>query len=547
MLQFDNVYIGFGKDLEGDSLVKALSFSLSSGEVLAIVGESGSGKSLSVLAMNGLLPGARILGGSITLRLADGNAYQLVDLPSDQRRILLQKHTGYIFQEPMSSLNPLMRCGKQVEERLLHIEDAAERKRLVMHWFEKVRLNEPERIYVSYPHELSGGQRQRVMIAMALIHGPDLIIADEPTTALDASVQLEVISLLHELVKEQGAAMIFISHDLHVVQQIADQILVMFHGRTMEYGSASQIFEDPHSAYTRALLKVKPSFSSKGHYLPTLRDLTDTCDGEMVNKPFLPIPWKDTKSAETKLLELNNITVSYHSSGKSSRILDHISLSLKAGQALGIIGESGSGKSTLVKAVIRLLKAEGSQELRGIPYQNWGKDFTRQVQMIFQDPYASLNPNQKIGDCIAEPMLVNGICKTQKEALERAKHLLELCGLNPQDGSKYPHQFSGGQRQRICIARALAVEPEILLCDESVSALDVSVQAQILNLLKELQLNKGLSILFITHDLNVAAWFCDEIAVLYKGEVVETGTVSQVIHHPRSPYTAKLLRASGIV
>lgn len=546
MLQFDNVYIGFGTDRESDSLVKGLSFKLPEGEILAIVGESGSGKSLSVLSMNGLVPGARIQDGSITLRLNDGVEHDLKALQTAERRELLRKHMGYIFQEPMSALNPLMSCGKQVEERLLHLEDPEQRKKQVISWFEKVKLPDPVRIYQAYPHELSGGQRQRVMIAMALIHRPDLIIADEPTTALDASVQQEVISLLHHLVKEQGASMVFISHDLHVVKQIADQVLVLYNGQTMEYGPASSVFSAPKSAYTMALLKVKPGISAKGYYLPTLRDLTDSQDGVLRSKSFQAVPWQHVPEGKEDILCLDQLSVAYKTDMGRVKIIHDLRLNLKEGSALGIIGESGSGKSTLVKAVIRLLDAEGTLNFKGKSIKDWGKEYPKQVQMIFQDPYASLNPNQRVGESIAEPLLVHRRSTGREDAKLRVDELLQLCGLKPEDAQKYPHQFSGGQRQRICIARALALEPEVLLCDESVSALDVSVQAQILNLLKELQLKKNLSILFITHDLNVAAWFCDEIAVLYKGVLVEAGSVAEVIQSPKSEYTKKLLAAAGM-
>jgi peptide/nickel transport system ATP-binding protein len=535
MITFDQLSIGFPSGKGYVEVVKNLSFTLQRAKVLAIVGESGSGKSVSALSTFGLIPSAHILSGELQLQLQD----QLIDLKqcdSAQLRQLLREHTGFIFQEPLSALNPLMSCGKQVLERL---NGSKKQKDKVLEMFRKVRLPDPERVYDAYPHEISGGQRQRVMIAMALIHEPDLIIADEPTTALDASVQLEIVELLTSLVKEQNSSMIFISHDLALVKKIADDVLVMYRGVQIEHRSVRDLFTKSEHPYTKALLSVKPSAEKKGHFLPVLKKfdpLDQPTDELFTNAGEWPLVENRLK---TPILRVRKLNVSYPP--YKSKVLDNIELDLFKGEALGILGESGSGKSTLARAVAKLQPYEGTIHFEDEDIHSIQRKFPALVQLIFQDPFSALNPRMKCGKAIEE---VVGLHQKKANKKQKVAELLEEVGLSASDADKYPHEFSGGQRQRICIARALAATPKLLICDESVSALDVSVQAQILNLLKNLQLQKELSILFISHDIAVVGWFCDRIAILDKGKIVEINDSKSLLNAPQHPYTQALLSNS---
>lgn len=537
MLRFEQVDIGIGSGKKTQQVVRNLSFNLEAGKVLAIVGESGSGKSVSALSTFSLTPQARILSGEIQMHYK--GVTQLLNKAGKQAiRSLLREAVGFVFQEPLSALNPLMRCGEQVEERIARTEQARER---VLEMFRKVRLPEPERIYHSWPHELSGGQRQRVMIAMALIHQPALIIADEPTTALDASVQMEVVHLLKQLVKEAGCSMIFISHDLRIVQQLADDVLVMYRGEALEYQSAKQLFSHAEHPYTKALLEVRPGPENKGHFLPVLGDYTKDNTANPLGKEKLQ-PWSvGDNTLRESILDVVRLRVQYG----QKLVLKNIDLQLFKGEALGVLGESGSGKSTLAKAVSKLCEYEGDILLGGKDIRQILNAYPKKVQLIFQDPFSSLNPRKSCGATLEEVLKVHFPALNAQERKDRVIQLLEEVGLQASDADKYPHAFSGGQRQRICIARALAAEAELLICDESVSALDVSVQAQILNLLKKLQLEKGLSLLFISHDIGVVAWFCDRIAVLNQGEIVELEEAVKLMRHPKDLYTQMLLKASG--
>lgn len=537
MLRFEQVDIGIGSGKKTKEVVRNLSFNLEAGKVLAIVGESGSGKSVSALSTFSLIPQARILSGSIQMQYL-GKTHLLNKATKHELRGLLREAAGFVFQEPLSALNPLMQCGEQVEERIAGTDDA---KKKVLEMFKKVRLPEPERIYSAWPHELSGGQRQRVMIAMALIHRPALILADEPTTALDASVQMEVVHLLKQLVKEVGSSMIFISHDLRIVQQIADDVLVMYRGKALEYQSAQRLFSNPEHLYTRALLQVRPGPENKGQYLPVLGDYSLEKIAEPLEKEKLqPLPLGENTVKES-ILDVEKLRVQYG----PQLVLNNIDIQLFRGESLGVLGESGSGKSTLAKAVSKLCEYEGEIFFDGKNVRQIQNAYPKKVQLIFQDPFSSLNPRNSCGSALEEVLKVHAPQLSQKQRKMRVKHLLKEVGLEASDADKYPHAFSGGQRQRICIARALAAEAELLICDESVSALDVSVQAQILNLLKRLQLEKGLSLLFISHDIGVVAWFCDRIAVLNQGEIVEINEALQLIQKPQHTYTKSLLKASG--
>jgi len=530
--------------------VKDISFELSKGRTLAIVGESGSGKSLTALALMGLLPKNAALSGSLTLYVS-GQVHPLQDIKAIDKQQLRGKHISMVFQEPMSSLNPVMRVGKQLAECMLAHRDISRKvaKELAIQWLRKVQLPLPEKMYDRYPHQLSGGQKQRVMIAMAMCNHPVLLIADEPTTALDVTVQKEIVLLMRELQHEHHTAMIFITHDLALASEIADEVLVMYKGELVEYGSAEKVLREPQSNYTRALLACRPDAQKKGYKLPTVSDFMEP--GEVaVTLEAQQATFLDEKP----LLDVNKLKVWFTEEknlfGRPLnyfKAVDDVSFTLHKGEVLGLVGESGCGKSTLSRSLLGLLPVhEGKilfngEDLARIPHKEWRR-VRRQVQMIFQDPYASLNPRISIGDMLKEPLMVHSIVP-QGELEKETKRLLDIVQLPADSLRRYPHQFSGGQRQRLGIARALALRPQLLICDESVSALDVSVQAQILNLLKELQAELQLSYLFISHDLNVVYYMSDRVMVMQAGKIVESGVAEQVLKQPYNEYTMKLISA----
>ncbi|RYZ41845.1 MAG: ABC transporter ATP-binding protein, partial [Sphingobacteriales bacterium] len=457
-----------------------------------------------------------------------------------------------IFQEPMSSLNPVMKVGKQLAETLMQHNriSSAESKAQAISWLEKVRLPDPAKTYGKYPHQLSGGQKQRIMIAMAMCNNPALLIADEPTTALDVTVQLEIINLMLALQKETGTAMLFITHDLALAAAIADEVLVMFNGKAMEYGVMREVLADPTHAYTRALLECRPSPSHKGKPLPSVSDIMQK-DGSDTSDPIVPEKHAASVPGKT-ILKVENLRVWFSEEenwlGKSTRYfraVEDVSFEIREGEILGLVGESGCGKSSLSKSLIGLLPVHEGQilfngeDLAKIDNECWVR-VRRDIQMIFQDPYASLNPRLTVGQLIMEPLKVHKIvpaAETRKEALR----LLTAVQLPADAFYRYPHEFSGGQRQRVNIARALAMRPKLIICDESVSALDVSVQAQILNLLKELQQEFSLSYLFISHNLGVVHYISDRVMVMQAGSIVEEGRATDVLFHPREDYTKKLI------
>lgn len=524
--------------------VNDLSFDLEKGKVLAIVGESGSGKSLTALALMGLLPSGAHVAGEITLEhlpLSEKLA------ASDWQRIRGSK-MGMIFQEPMTSLNPVMKIGKQLQETIrIHQKiTVKEAKAKVVDWLEKVHIPQPQKTVDKYPHELSGGQKQRVMIAMAMCNHPMLLIADEPTTALDVTVQKEVVVLMKELQELTGTAMIFITHDLALASTIADDVLVMYKGRMVEYGKTARVFHQPQHPYTQALIACKPSEKDKGYYLPVVADLLENNTRQRA--------FENNIITNQTLLHVNGLNVWFteHTDwmGRATahfKAVNKVSFELKKGEVLGLVGESGCGKSTLSKSLMGLLPVnEGEIIFKGKDIAHYKaaqrRKLSKEIQMIFQDPYSSLNPRLSIGELLMEPMRVHGIVNRsglKKEALR----LLDVVQLPGDSFSRYPHQFSGGQRQRIGIARALSLRPELLICDESVSALDVSVQAQILNLLKELQQELALTYLFISHDLNVVHYISDRVMVMQSGEIVEQGNAVQVLKHPVNDYTKRLIAA----
>ncbi|MBS1775286.1 MAG: ABC transporter ATP-binding protein [Bacteroidetes bacterium] len=551
-LLVENLTISFSKS-ENKS-VHNFSFSLKKGETLAIVGESGSGKSLTALSLIGLLPVSAKWIGNIFFRSSDERVFELQT--ENDWKPLRGKEIGIVFQEPMNALNPVMKIGEQLFESIqkhkrLSAEDA---KKNSLDWLTKVQLPIPEAMWHRYPHELSGGQRQRVMIAMAMCNNPSLLIADEPTTALDATVQKEIIALIKDLQVQSGASLIFITHDLALAASIATNVAVMFRGECVECGSAKKIFQTPVHPYTQALIACRPSPEHKGKPLPTVADIlhsstrsnqnaTKTLQAKMVDteseEPLLKV--KDLKVWFSAEKSWNGRTKSYF------KAVEDVSFSLKRGEVLGLVGESGCGKSTISRALMGLIPLHSGQiffEGKDLAHQStdeW-RETRRHIQMIFQDPFSSLNPRMTVGDMLMEPLRVHQIVPVH-ELKNEALRLLSLVQLPPDSLIRYPHQFSGGQRQRLGIARALAMRPKLLICDESVSALDVSVQAQILNLLKELQSQLGLSYLFISHDLSVVYYISDSVMVMRTGKIVEKGSSLDVLQHPKDPYTESLVAA----
>ncbi|WP_037087890.1 ABC transporter ATP-binding protein [Cereibacter sphaeroides] len=506
-------------------LVSGLSFTLARGETLAIAGESGSGKSITSLAIMGLLPppAVRITGGRIKL-----GRTELTDLPEARMRAIRGDRVAMIFQEPMTSLNPVLTIGTQLAEAIRAHETVskAEARARALEALRSVRLSQPERRLDQYPHELSGGMRQRVMIAMALALRPEVLIADEPTTALDVTVQREVLDLLRDLQRELGTAIILITHDMGVVAEMADRVIVMRDGRMVEEGPATQIFTEPRAEYTRALLAAVPRMGA-GRGRPPVE-------------------------AEP-IARLSDLQVRFDLKGgllgrTQARVhaVEHVSFDIRRGETFALVGESGCGKSTIAKAMVGLVPHEGRIEIGGDRLGALDaagrKALRRRVQIVFQDPMAALDPRMRIGDLIAEPLVIHGI-GTPEERRARVGDLLTRVGLSPAQMERYPHEFSGGQRQRICIARALALRPELIIADESVSALDVSVQARVLDLLAALKREFGIALLFISHDMAVVENVSDRVAVMYLGQIVEMGTRDQVFGNPQHPYTRRLIEA----
>lgn len=535
-----------------------ISFSLAAGKTLGIVGESGSGKSVTSLSIMRLIPSPPIVypSGSITYGKEEVN---LIDVSPATVRRLRGKEIAMVFQEPMSSLNPLKKCGEQVAEALrehtIHTRGKTETEVLLL--FEKVKLPDPVRILNSYPHQLSGGQKQRVMIAMAISCKPKLLIADEPTTALDVTVQREILDLIKELQQEIQMAMIFISHDLGVVSHIADDILVMHQGHIVESGSAEQIMNRPEASYTRGLLSSRPPIGQRPHRLLTV---VDALKGENILSKVESMEERvsrhETLYNQAPLIQASEIHTWYPiRSGLFNKVTGHVkavngvSFNLYPGETLGVVGESGCGKSTLGRSVLGLEKIrsgivryKGTDRTEMNPLEE--KQLKREVQMIFQDPYSSLNPRMSIGEAILEPMTVHSILSNKAERKAEVIQVLDKVGIQASAYNRAPHEFSGGQRQRICIARTLALRPRVIICDESVSALDVSVQAQVLNLLNELKEEYGLSYIFISHDLSVVRYMSDKVLVMHSGSVLEYEEADKLYTNPTMEYTRSLI-ASG--
>jgi len=533
---------------EVTTAVHQVYFDLYKGEMLGIVGESGSGKSVTAYSILQLLNSKKSeITGSVLFQAQD-EFTEMLALREEEMRGYRGKKIALIFQEPMSSLNPTMKCGKQVDEMLeLHTSlNASQRKAKILELFSKVKLPEPERIYNSYPHLLSGGQIQRVVIAMAVSSNPEIIIADEPTTALDVTVQKEILDLLIALRKEIDTSIIFISHDLQLVRKFCDRIIVMHRGKIVEKGTTKEIFESPQQAYTKGLIACRPQENFDKARLPTVEDYITQVDPQQ-QKTY------DPNFGEV-VLEVKGVKKYYVSKknwyGRAiefTKAVDDVSFYIKEREILGIVGESGCGKSTLGKLIGRIIEPDQGDILFNgdniFSYKNEKlKAYRRACQLIFQDPYGSLNPRMKIGDAILEPILCHKLMSKSK-GKDYVNELLLKTGLSESHYQRYPHEFSGGQRQRIAIARALAVKPKLLLCDECISALDVSVQAQIINLLLDLRESEGLSIFFIAHDLAAVRFISDRILVMNNGKVVESGDAVAIYENPTHPYTQKLIES----
>jgi len=550
LLKVENLRISFRvTKKESVETVKGISFEIPYNTTVALVGESGSGKSVSSLAVMGLLPqDTSTISGDSEITF-EGKS--LLTLSVDERRQLCGKDISMIFQEPMTSLNPVFTVGFQIAEVLhLHMNmDAKQARARAIELLEEVGIPDPKNKIDAYPSQMSGGQQQRVMIAMAIACEPKLLIADEPTTALDVTIQKQIIDLINALRIKRQMSVLFITHDLALVGEIADHVVVMRHGEIREAGSVEQIFERPTDTYTQALLHCRPSLDRRPWRLPVISDF-------MNNNGVLPEQKERTRGLsgnEEIILDVKNLSMSFYTregffGKKEFKAVDQVSFKLARGKTLGVVGESGSGKTTVGLSLLRLHQATGGQAMFD------GKDilsmsnkeflqYKRRIQIIFQNPYASLNPRFTIGQILMEPMLIHRIGNSDGERAKLAQQLLDKVGLPTAAFHRYPHEFSGGQRQRIAIARCLTMKPEVLVCDESVSALDVSVQAQVLNLLQDLQEEFGLSYIFISHDLAVVKYIADQVMVMNKGKVVELANADDLYHHPQQAYTKTLLGA----
>ncbi len=573
LLEVKNLVTEFKTDDGYMKAVNDVSFTLYRGETIGIVGESGSGKSVTSLSIMRLIPNppGRIASGQIIYHTKDGKQIDLTKLSEEDMRKYRGNEISMIFQEPMTSLNPVFTCGDQVAEAImLHQKKTKkEANEITLKMFEKVKLPNPQRVLDAYPHQLSGGQKQRVMIAMAMSCNPNILIADEPTTALDVTVQATILDLMNQLRNEIESSVIFITHDLGVIAEIADRVIVMYKGKIVEQGAVLDIFSDPKHPYTKSLLACRPPLKIRLRKLPTVVDFMREENGQIIELPTSvseAINAQVISKAETDarrerlltgktLLEVKNLKTWFPSKknffGKTTdwvKAVDDVSFNVQEGETLGLVGESGCGKTTLGRTILRLAPAESGEILfegKNLLDMNASdlKDMRRHMQIIFQDPYSSLNPRMTIGNAIQEPMSVHGIYENEKVRKEKVIELLEKVNMKPEQYSRYPHEFSGGQRQRICIARALALNPRFIICDESVSALDVSVQAQVLNLLIHLREEFKFTYIFISHDLSVVKFMSDRMVVMNKGKIEEMGAADEIYNNPQQDYTKRLINA----
>jgi len=521
--------------------VRGIDFSINQGQILGLIGESGSGKSVASQCITKLIDDA-LLYGEVLFSHNDSQV-NLLTVDEDTLRTIRRREIAYIFQEPMTALNPLIPCGKQILE--CAESPSAEFLSLLL---EKVELTDIERVAASYPHELSGGQRQRIMIAMALAKKPKLLIADEPTTALDIAVQTEILTLLKKLSRDEKMGILFITHDLLSLKGFADNIAVMYHGKLVEKNTANKILTHPQHPYAKALIESRATYTKRGNILAEIDDLLETKDGELHFNPPKRIPLTPKNNSDEVLLELSGVEKSHFKSSlfkkEETKVLHDIHFTLNQGDILGLIGESGSGKSTIAKLILKIWNpTNGVLKLHNKDLASIS-DISEEIQLVFQDPFSSLNPKHKIGNAISEVLQTTDNKAPESAVKEKVISLLQEVGLTASDFAKYPHEFSGGQRQRICIAKTLAKNPKIIVLDEAVSALDVSVQAKVLNLLNDLKREKGLTYLLISHDMNVVSYFCNKIIVLKQGRVIESGETDILIRNPKSDYTKTLLEHS---
>ncbi|TYB69536.1 ABC transporter ATP-binding protein [Bizionia saleffrena] len=553
LLTVEDLSISFFSEGIENEIIRSISYHLEPNEILGIVGESGSGKSVSSLAILGLLPKtiAKITSGRIVYHNED-----LTQISPKAFQTIRGKKIAMIFQEPMSSLNPSMRCGPQVEEILKQHTTLSKKaiKAETLSLFEKVKLPESNRVYKAYPHEISGGQKQRVMIAMAIACKPEILIADEPTTALDVTVQKDIIVLLKALQAENKMSIIFITHDLALISEIADRVLVMYKGAVVEQNTVNHIFKAPEHEYTKALINSRPSLKVRLKTLPTITDVLNDTVLDAVVTPEMRAAKHKILYSTPPLLEVKNVEKDYVSTSgwfskpEHFKAVDSVSFNIYEGETLGLVGESGCGKSTLGNAILQLDKATaGSILYKGVDITKLStsetKAMRKDIQIIFQDPYSSLNPRIPVGKAIMEPMKVHNLYKNAAERKEKTMAILKRVGLTEAHFNRYPHEFSGGQRQRIGIARTIALQPKLIVCDESVSALDISVQAQVLNLLNELKETFNFTYLFISHDLAVVKYMSDQLLVMNAGKIEELDDADVIYNTPKKEYTKKLISA----
>ncbi len=574
LLEVKNLVTEFKTESESVKAVNNVSFTLHKGETIGIVGESGSGKSVTSLSVMKLIPNppGRISAGEIIYHSRNAGPIDLVKATNKEMRAYRGNEIAMIFQEPMTSLNPVYTCGYQVMEAIiLHQKlNKKEARAKALELFKKVQLPRPEEILDTYPHQISGGQKQRVMIAMAMSCNPSILIADEPTTALDVTVQKTILDLMLELQRENDMGIMFITHDLGVIAELADKVIVMYKGKIVEQGSVMDIFTNPQHPYTKGLLACRPPLGKRLHFLPTVNNFMEiNADGEIIEKEqsienvlksaVVTVEERKKQHADlysrNKILEVSNIKtyfpVNKSMFGKAKsfvKAVDDVSFDVYEGETLGLVGESGCGKTTLGRTILRLIEPTGGIiKFRGQDITNLNdtdlRNLRKDIQIIFQDPYSSLNPRITIGEAILEPMKVHGILKNDAERKEKVMQLLARIGLTENQFYRYPHEFSGGQRQRICIARALALQPKFIICDESVSALDVSIQASVLNLLNELKTEFKFTYIFISHDLSVVKFMSDRMIVMNKGKIEEMGDADEICNNPQTDYTRKLINS----